>query len=131
MSRQLSASQSQVIKMTYKQVILVRTDLKMSRGKTAAQCSHAAVEASMLTKKKHPFLFTKWRFSGMKKVVLKVKTQKDLYKYVQEAKDLGIVTSVISDAGMTELKPGTVTAAAIGPEKDAKIDQVTSKLDTL
>ena len=67
----------------------------------------------------------------MKKVTLKVANQKDLYKYAQDAKDSGLVTAIISDAGMTELKPGTTTVCAIGPDKDDKIDQVTGKLQTL
>jgi peptidyl-tRNA hydrolase, PTH2 family len=115
----------------HKQVILIRTDLKMSKGKTAAQASHAAVEASLKTKKKHPFIFTKWRLSGMKKVILKVAGQKDIYKYKQNADDFGLVTAVIADAGMTELKPGTVTALAIGPDTEGKIDQITGELKTL
>jgi peptidyl-tRNA hydrolase, PTH2 family len=117
--------------MVYKQVILVRTDLKMSRGKTAAQCSHAAVEASLNSKKKHRLIFSAWRLSGMKKVVLKVANQKELYKYAQESKDAGLTTAIISDAGMTELKPGTTTCVAIGPDKESKIDLVTGKLSTL
>jgi peptidyl-tRNA hydrolase, PTH2 family len=117
--------------MAYKQVILIRTDLKMSKGKTAAQASHAAVDASLKAKKKHRIIFSAWRLSGMKKVVLKVQTQKDLYKYKQEADDVGLPTSVIADAGRTELKPGTVTACAIGPAEDTKIDQITGKLQVL
>ncbi|MBT3940708.1 peptidyl-tRNA hydrolase [Candidatus Woesearchaeota archaeon] len=117
--------------MSYKQVILIRTDLKMSKGKTAAQASHAAVEASLKAKKKHRLIFSAWRLSGMKKVVIKVASQKDLYKYAQQAKEQGLTTAVIADAGMTELKPGTVTACAIGPDKDDKIDQVTGNLQTL
>jgi peptidyl-tRNA hydrolase, PTH2 family len=117
--------------MAYKQVILIRNDLKMSKGKTAAQASHAAVEASLNSKKKHRIIFSAWRLSGMKKVVLKVSSQKELYQYAQQAKEQGITTAIIADAGMTELKPGTVTAVAIGPEKDAKIDQITGKLQTL
>jgi peptidyl-tRNA hydrolase, PTH2 family len=117
--------------MEYKQVILIRTDLKMSKGKSCAQCSHAAVEASLKSKKKNRIVFSAWRLSGMKKVVLKVQNQKDLYKYAQEAKDVGITVAVISDAGMTELKPGTTTVCAIGPDKADKIDLITGRLSTL
>jgi len=117
--------------MGYKQVILLRSDLKMSRGKSCSQCAHAAVEATLKTKKKHRITYSAWRLSGMKKVVLKVDNQKDLYKYVQEAKELGLITAIISDAGMTELKPGTTTCAAIGPDKEDKIDLVTGKLQPL
>ena len=46
--------------MAYKQVILVRTDLKMSKGKTAAQCAHASVEATLQLKKKNRLIFSAW-----------------------------------------------------------------------
>jgi peptidyl-tRNA hydrolase, PTH2 family len=114
-----------------KQVILVRSDLKMSKGKTAAQASHAAVEAALRVRKKHPFQLTRWRLSGAKKIVLKVKSEKELYEHAQMAKDFGLDVAIISDAGMTELKPGTTTCVAIGPDTETNIDKVTGKLQPL
>lgn len=111
--------------MNYKQAILVRSDLKLPKGKMAAQASHAAVESALRAEKD---LMVAWRGEGMGKIVVKVADEKELYKYVQEAKDIGISTAVITDAGHTVVEPGTVTCAGIGPDTVEKIDRVIGKL---
>ena len=111
--------------MAYKQVILVRDDLKMPKGKMAAQCSHASVGSVL---KSHKDDIAKWRSEGMKKVVLKVKDEKELFLYKQHAEDSGLVNAVITDAGRTIVEPGTITCMGIGPDKEEKIDEVTGKL---
>ena len=108
-----------------KQVILVRTDIKMSKGKAAAQVAHAAVEAVLKSERS---LVQSWRNMGMKKVTLKVTSEKELYRYLQEAKDFGITTALIKDAGRTQIKAGTITCLAIGPDTDDNIDAITSEL---
>src|SRR3989344_5799315 len=110
----------------YKQVILVRKDLKLPAGKLGAQAAHAAVEAAFRSDKKKA---DAWRQQGMKKVVLEVKDEKEMLKYNQIAKDAGLVTAVITDAGHTVVEPGTKTCCAIGPDIEADIDRVTGKLD--
>ncbi len=114
--------------MEYKQVILVRKDLKLSKGKMSAQCAHASSEAVL---KSHKDDISKWRNAGMKKAVLEVKTKEDLFKYKQQAEDTGLVVSLITDAGRTELEPGTVTCLAIGPDTEEKIDKITGELKLL
>ncbi|MBI3031899.1 peptidyl-tRNA hydrolase [Candidatus Woesearchaeota archaeon] len=114
--------------MELKQVILVREDLKLPKGKLAAQVAHAAVDAALKLQKKDESLLKRWYNSGMKKIVLKVTDEKELYKYIQIAKDQGIITSIITDAGHTVVKPGTVTCGAIGPAEEEQIDAITSKL---
>lgn len=64
----------------------------------------------------------------MKKVVAKVADQKELYKYIQMAKDESMTTAVITDAGKTVIAPGTVTCAAIGPDDEERVDRLTSEL---
>lgn len=108
-----------------KQVILIRKDLKMSSGKTAAQAAHAAVEAVLRSEKG---IVSSWRSMGMKKITLKVESEKELYKYLQLAKDSGLITALITDAGRTEIAPGTPTCLAIGPDKEEKIDTITGEL---
>ena len=110
-----------------KQVILIREDLGLSKGKLASQCSHASVEAVLKSNKK---IIEEWRkFS--KKVVLKVDNENDLIKYKKEAEKVKLVTALIRDAGLTEIPPGTITCLAIGPDKEEKIDKITGKLKTL
>jgi PTH2 family peptidyl-tRNA hydrolase len=111
--------------MKMKQAILVRQDLKLPKGKMAAQAAHASVESVFRADKE---LVKAWRAEGMGKIVVKVSDEKELYKYVQEAKDDGIATAVITDAGHTVVEPGTVTCAGIGPDTAEKIDRIISKL---
>jgi len=108
-----------------KQVILVRKDLKLPKGKMSAQAAHAAVEAVLKADKS---IVKSWRSEGMKKIVLSVDSEKELYKYIQQAKDAGLTTSVITDAGRTIVEPGTVTCGAIGPDDEDSIDSITGKL---
>ncbi len=114
--------------MAYKQVILVRQDLKLPKGKLAAQCAHASVDAVLKSDRK---LVNAWKEEGMAKIVLKVKDEKELVKYFQKAKDEGLTASLITDAGRTVVAPGTKTCAGIGPDKEEKIDQITGELALL
>ncbi len=91
----------------------------------AAQVAHASVEAALRSDKE---IVKKWRLLGMKKVVLKVKNKEELFKYNQIAKDNKLKTAVITDAGKTRIKPGTITCLAIGPDEEEKIDNVTRNL---
>ena len=108
-----------------KQVILARNDLKLPKGKLAAQCAHASVEAVLKSDKT---IMNDWQRQGQKKVVLKVADEKELIKFFQKAKDMGFTTSLITDAGHTVVAPGTKTCAAIGPDDEEKIDMLTGKL---
>jgi len=112
----------------YKQVILVRTDLKLPKGKLASQVAHASVEAVLRSSKES---VKAWRSEGMKKVVLEIADLQELYKYKQQAEDLGLITAVITDAGHTVVEPGTTTCLGIGPDAEEKIDKVTGKLKIL
>jgi len=112
----------------YKQVILVRQDLKLPKGKLAAQSAHASVEAVL---KSDSSLVSAWRKQGMAKIVLKVKDEKELISYFQKAKDEGLTAALITDAGKTVVAPGTKTCVGIGPDEEEKIDKVTGKLSLL
>lgn len=114
--------------MPYKQVILVRQELKLPKGKLAAQVSHASVNALL---KSHKDDIKKWKEQGMKKIVLKVKDLDELIKYKMKAEDAGLVVALIEDAGLTVIEPGTVTCLGIGPDDEKKIDKVTGHLKCL
>jgi len=112
----------------YKQAIVVRSDLNMSCGKAAVQACHSAVSASEETKKRHPQWFRYWMQEGQRKIVLKVNSKEELQELEKKAKKLGISTFLVSDMGLTELPPGTITALGIGPAPTSLIDKVTGSL---
>ena len=112
----------------YKQVIVVRKDLKLSQGKLAVQVAHASLDAY---KKAQARERLEWEHEGAKKVVVKVADDKELLNAFNLAKELRLPASLIKDAGRTELKPGTMTAVAIGPAPEADVDKVTGKLKLL
>ncbi len=111
-----------------KQVILVRQDLKMDKGKLATQVAHASVDAVLASS---PAKVDAWRDEGMKKIVLKVKDETELRHYSQLAKKEKLVAKLITDAGHTFFKEPTTTCLGIGPDSDEKIDKVTKSLKLL
>jgi len=109
----------------YKQVLVVRKDLKMGIGKIAAHCSHASLDAAFLADEK---VLNDWRKEGAKKIVVKVNSLKEIQELGKKLKKEKIIHVLIKDAGLTQLKKGTVTVLGIGPEKEKKIDKITGKL---
>ena len=112
----------------YKLVIAVRADLKLSAGKLAVQVAHAAVSCSLLSRERDRRIFDAWFDEGQKKVVVKVKSVDDLYLLRDAARSRGLTSSLIADAGLTEIPPGTVTCIGIGPAREVDIDPVTGEL---
>ncbi len=112
----------------FKQVIVVRKDIKLSKGKAAAQVAHASVgayrKASRLAKKA-------WELTGEKKVVLRVQSLEEIMRLKRKADSMKLPNVLIRDAGLTEIKPGTVTTLGIGPARGAKIDKITGSLPLL
>lgn len=113
-----------------KQVIIIRKDLGLSKGKMAAQAAHAAVKASNKVKSKNKRTWKKWMDQGGKKVILKAESRDDLLELKTIAQRNGLPTSLITDAGHTEIEPGTTTCLGVGPAEDEKIDRITGDLET-
>jgi len=111
-----------------KQVIIVRRDLKMSKGKTAAQCCHGCLGAY---KKSNSDKIKKWEIDGEKKVIVKVNSLEELFLIKEIAKKNNLINYMVKDAGRTELPTGTITCLAIGPDEDKNIDIVTQDLKLL
>jgi PTH2 family peptidyl-tRNA hydrolase len=113
-------------------VIVVRNDLKMSIGKTAAQVGHAVLGAYQRSMNKNALLVNNWQnFSGQAKIVLQVNSEKELNDIEDNAKKNGLVTCLIRDAGRTEVEPNTPTCCAIGPDIVSNIDKITGNLKLL
>lgn len=115
----------------YKQVIVFRSDLKLSKGKIAAQAGHAAVSAAQQAHKRHRDWWEEWIFEGQRKVAVKVKDEKELLELEEHANDLGLPNALIVDKGLTQIPPGTVTCLGIGPAPVEKVDKLTGKLPLL
>jgi PTH2 family peptidyl-tRNA hydrolase len=112
----------------YKQCLIVRNDVKMSCGKRCAQAAHASVGAFEHAEKN---LKKAWLSEGQKKVVLKANDERTLHELKVIAEHAGISTSLIQDAGLTEIPPGTITALGLGPAKAEDLDRITGDLSLL
>ncbi|MDI6691268.1 MAG: peptidyl-tRNA hydrolase Pth2 [Candidatus Bathyarchaeota archaeon] len=115
----------------YKQVIIFRSDLKLSKGKIAAQAGHGAVSASEEARKHNREWWKNWVGEGQCKIVVKVKDEKEILKLEREAKALALPYALIIDRGLTEIPPGTITCLGIGPAPSEIIDKLTGKLPLL
>ncbi len=113
--------------MGLKQAIVVRNDLGMGKGKIAAQASHASVD---VLEKVRPEVLEEWKQQGMKKIVLKVGSKKELLELFEQLKKL-LTTALIKDAGKTEISPGEPTCIAIGPAEEIELDKFLGELKLL
>ena len=112
-----------------KQVMVVRTDLKMRKGKIAAQCCHGSIGAYKRSDKEK---IRKWENeAAYAKVVCKVKTVEELLALKKLADEKGLVNYLVVDAGRTQIPTSSVTVLAIGPDEDEIIDEVTGDLKLL
>ncbi|MDE1726914.1 MAG: peptidyl-tRNA hydrolase Pth2 [Thaumarchaeota archaeon] len=114
-----------------KQVIVVRKDLGMGTGKIAAQVGHACVLGAEHVRKSHREWYTEWEELGQEKVVLKVSSLSELEDVKKHAISLNLPWSEVTDAGHTQIAPGTVTCISIGPAPEDMIDKVTQSLKLL
>ena len=111
-----------------KQAIVIRGDLVMSPGKIAAQACHASLASYRMTDRINK---TRWEVEGEKVVVLGCKDMPELLDLKNKAKALRVSFSIVTDAGHTEVDPGTVTCLGIGPDQDSTIDKITGTLKSL
>lgn len=125
-----------------KQVIVIRRDLRMRRGKEIAQGAHAAtawladrVLQNMMPNGSVAHLVLSsaeqaWLQSSFRKVTVKVNSEDELMVVYQEALDAGLGVHLITDRGLTEFGGiPTRTCLAVGPDYDDLIDPVTGGLE--
>ncbi|KAJ4416688.1 hypothetical protein N0V82_006597 [Gnomoniopsis sp. IMI 355080] len=123
-----------------KLVLVVRTDLGMTKGKIAAQCSHATLACyktlSRQARKAGPAssaarILSRWERFGQAKVAVQVKSLAELEELMGKAQSLGITAEVIQDAGRTQIDPGSLTVLGVGPAPKSAVNQVTGDLKLL
>ena len=115
----------------YKQVIVLRTDIGEKKKKKVAQGCHAAIIAYERAQKLTPNIVDRWKNEGQRKIALKIRGEEELLQIYNQATDQWFPASLITDAGLTQLEPGTKTAVGIGPALAKDIDRITGKLKLL
>uniref|UniRef100_A0A1B6GJ57 peptidyl-tRNA hydrolase n=1 Tax=Cuerna arida TaxID=1464854 RepID=A0A1B6GJ57_9HEMI len=113
---------------TMKMALVVRTDLKMGKGKAAAQCAHAAVSCYKRALYSAAKQLQQWEKDGQTKVVLATTEEQGLLKLASEAKKAGLIAVVIHDAGHTQVRSGTATVVGIGPGPQDLVNKVVGHL---
>ena len=113
---------------SYKQVIIARAELNLSRGKWCAQAAHASVMATEEARRHHRSWYKRWLEEGQRKVVLQVASPEELRRIKAMADEGGMPTAIVEDYGLTEVAPGTVTCIGIGPAPNGLVDKVTGSL---
>ncbi|KAF5187414.1 Peptidyl-trna hydrolase [Thalictrum thalictroides] len=114
----------------FKMVLIVRNDLKMGKGKIAAQCSHATLGIYKKLLHRAPKALSRWEMCGQVKVVLKTETEDDLLILQENAKSMNLPTHITIDAGRTQIAPNSRTVMAILGPADL-VDDVTGRLKLL
>ncbi|KAI5279949.1 hypothetical protein KEM52_004214 [Ascosphaera acerosa] len=115
-----------------KLVLVVRTDLGMTKGKIAAQCSHATLACykTLLASPVQQALLARWERQGQPKIALQVRAEDDLLMLQAQAMSLGLCARVIRDAGRTQIASGSMTVLGVlGPR--GVVDSVTGSLKLL
>ncbi|KYQ96718.1 hypothetical protein DLAC_04013 [Tieghemostelium lacteum] len=111
-----------------KQVLLIRTDLPMTKGKVAAQCCHASLGAYQQGMKSNKSLVKHWLVSGAAKITLKVQSLEQILAFQDKANKAGLINYLVLDAGHTQIPSGSATVLAIGPGPENEINEITGKL---
>jgi PTH2 family peptidyl-tRNA hydrolase len=123
--------------MEHKQIIILRKDLNMRKGKLVAQGAHASMGAILALMKREGNTLTlemdertePWLTGRFKKICVYVNTEQELLDLHKQALDAGMVCSLIQDAGLTEFGGvKTYTAVGIGPDREDKVDVLTKHL---
>ncbi|KFZ05844.1 hypothetical protein V501_07973 [Pseudogymnoascus sp. VKM F-4519 (FW-2642)] len=113
-----------------KLVLVVRTDLGMTKGKIAAQCGHAVLACYKSSLRTNPYLRA-WERGGQAKIAVQINSEAGIEELAAKAKAAGLVAEVVCDAGRTQIAAGSMTVLGVGPGKRSLVDQVTGGLKLL
>jgi PTH2 family peptidyl-tRNA hydrolase len=115
----------------FKQVIVVRRDLDMGKGKIAVQVAHAAVSAAEVARRSRGEWWDAWLKEGQCKVAVRVDSLEEIVRLERKSRELHVPFALITDRGLTQVEPGTTTCLGIGPAPSAIIDPLTGNLSLL
>jgi peptidyl-tRNA hydrolase, PTH2 family len=124
----------------HKQVIVLRKDLNMRKGKMIAQGAHASMRAILGLGHQEGASFViplderlaPWLLGRFKKICVSVNSEAELLALHEKARAAGLITSLIQDAGLTEFGGvPTYTSVAVGPDRSDRVDAITGELPLL
>lgn len=111
----------------YKQIIIIRKDLKMRRGKEIAQASHA-VQLAYMKHASDPRMIA-WCSGPFAKICVCVNSEEEFLQLEQNALESGLICEKIQDQGRTEFNGvPTYTAMVIGPDTHDRLNPITGHL---
>ena len=120
-----------------KMMLAVRSDLGMTKGKIGAQVGHATLGGYHTIKKwaqKSAYwrkVLQTWSYDGQKKVCVKATSEAQLLEIKAKAREMGIPTYVVADAGHTQIEAGSLTVCGLGPCTTKQVQFVTGALKLL
>lgn len=129
-------NQEQEITFQYTQVIVVRSDIKMSKGKLAVQVAHASVGTILCNVQIDDFteysdIVHGWLKEGQRKIVVAGKDVEHLQMLQSSARSLDIPNFLVTDFGLTEFSEPTITCLGLGPCKIEHMNLITKDLPLL
>jgi peptidyl-tRNA hydrolase, PTH2 family len=119
-----------------KQVIVIRKDLNMRKGKMVAQGSHASLNSFLraqecIASSSEADSLRLWRLGFQTKICVSVDSEQELLEIHKKAQEAGLPCHLVQDAALTEFKEPTLTSCGIGPCNPEDIDKITGKLKLL
>ncbi|KAJ3412758.1 hypothetical protein HDV05_000279 [Chytridiales sp. JEL 0842] len=109
--------------------VVIRQDLSMTKGKSAAQASHGALAAFTEALENNPESVGMWQSEGSKVVIKKTNGEETIYKIQQRAEEFGLTSMYIEDAGRTQIEAGSITVVAIGPGQESVISVILNEFN--
>ncbi|ODQ79016.1 hypothetical protein BABINDRAFT_8634 [Babjeviella inositovora NRRL Y-12698] len=113
--------------------LVVRTDLRMGKGKAAAQCAHAAVGCyrkmtNVNAESGNLVLLNRWLKAGQAKITLQCPHEDEMELLFAKAMSLNVNATIIHDAGRTQIAAGSATVLGLGPAPRSVLDEITGGL---
>uniref|UniRef100_A0A4W5NI72 Peptidyl-tRNA hydrolase 2, mitochondrial n=1 Tax=Hucho hucho TaxID=62062 RepID=A0A4W5NI72_9TELE len=107
----------------FKMILVVRSELKMGKGKVPAQCSHAAVSAYKQVQLRNPELLKQWEYCGQPEIVVKAPDEDSLLELVGLPASVGLPVFLLQNAGRTQTAQGSLTVLGVGPGPADLVDK--------
>jgi len=114
--------------MKYKQVIIIRKDLKMGCGKMCGQTAHGSILSMIISNQD---VVNEWINEGMRKIVLKTNSLEELQDLNKLLTENNIKSTFVHDFGLTQVKNGTATTLAVEVVDECLINEYISEFKLL